>query len=503
MSLQFSFLFPLAVGLAVGETYYVADTGSDEADGTSPATAWRTIARASSQSYRSHDTLLLSRGSTWLDSQLRIDAYGAVGFVLGSYGNSSLPRPMIELARPSKASYETSCIIIKIPVSEITVKDLHVAGCARGLTLVQSSGTNSSGLLIQDNFFRDIRSSYEGYTPSAGRWGRSIAFRSDPSKSIEQLASGRTEAHGVVIRRNLALRASVFFEGGNSEVFLRDPLLQANTVENCGGNCYSIDGVTGLTLEDSVFLRDRPDRYFVYGSTDVIVWSVHGTNVIRNNDFYRRGETAGGPDGCAIDLEVAPTGLQVYGNTLSQSWGAGVMIYGHADTARDFNISSNVFDRAGCGSIGNDHGGISIICPRGDLPTGTVTGNTFQTCPSGGVPAIWTNPSVPGCNASVNISGNRIDTTRVVAPPRFELQPTPSQFLQFSAISDTPNATIRYTIDGSRPTEESPRLGPGEHVRLPWPSQAVAVNVRAFREGFAPSVTNGKIVELRGIFPLP
>jgi len=156
------------------------------------------------------------------------------------------------------------------------------------------------------------------------------------------------QSNGLVIRNNAALRTSVFYGGGGSEVFVNGLLLQANTVENCGGNCYSIGGATGVTLEDSVFLRDRPDRFFIYGTTDIIFGSVEGINVVRNNDFNRRGETEGGPDGCAIDFETSATGVVLSGNTISHSWGAGVMIFGHATTSHGLNISGNTFDQAGC-----------------------------------------------------------------------------------------------------------------------------------------------------------
>jgi hypothetical protein len=62
-------------------------------------------------------------------------------------------------------------------------------------------------------------------------------------------------------------------------------------------------------------------------------------------------------------------------------------------------------------------------------------------------------------------------------------------------VTGTANATLRYTLDGSRPTEDSP-LVPEHGLPLPWPSAAVAINVRGFKAGWLPSVTNGLILEL-------
>ena len=64
------------------------------------------------------------------------------------------------------------------------------------------------------------------------------------------------------------------------------------------------------------------------------------------------------------------------------------------------------------------------------------------------------------------------------------------------ARTTTDGATIRYTLDGSRPSESSPVVDPEQGILLPWPGPAVVVNMRAFKPGWTPSVTNGAVVEL-------
>jgi len=104
----------------------------------------------------------------WLDDSLRIDLNEASGFVLGAYGNASRPRPMIELSRPAEATDAGSCVVVSDPTSGTTIENLHIAGCAFGLVLLHASTSNSSNIVVQHNFFRDIRQAFEGYTPSAG-----------------------------------------------------------------------------------------------------------------------------------------------------------------------------------------------------------------------------------------------------------------------------------------------------------------------------------------------
>jgi hypothetical protein len=57
----------------------------------------------------------------------------------------------------------------------------------------------------------------------------------------------------------------------------------------CGYNCIGLGG-TNMRFSNSVFLRDTSTRIFLYGTTDVIVGTVTGVNVVENVDFVQRGE---------------------------------------------------------------------------------------------------------------------------------------------------------------------------------------------------------------------
>ena len=155
-----------------------------------------------------------------------------------------------------------------------------------------------------------------------------------------------------------------------------------------------------MRFSDSVFLRDAAIRDFLFGTTDVLVGSVSGRNVIEDVDFVRRAEFESvrvtswllfcpdcfpqkrqsptpasfpqAPDGCAIDFETAATGFQVSNCTFYRSWGAGIMIYGHDTTSQDLLIADNTFIQAGCTQTGDDRGGISAVCPGGAHPSGKV-----------------------------------------------------------------------------------------------------------------------------------
>ena len=93
---------------------------------------------------------------------------------------------------------------------------------------------------------------------------------------------------------------------------------------------------------------------------------------------------------------------------------------------------------------------------------------------------------------------------RLVEMPQLSLNPPPptttatSGTLKTLAVTATAGATIRYTLDASRPTEANP-IFPTSGLELPWPGPAINVNVRAFKAGMTPSITNGALLELNYI----
>ena len=111
--------------------------------------------------------------------------------------------------------------------------------------------------------------------------------------------------------------------------------------------------------------------------------------------------------------------------------------------------------------------------------------------------------SVEGCDSKLVMEGNRVDgnASALVEMPQLSFDPPPPSSTAthgtFKAIgvTATDGATIRYTLDGSRPSEGSPVL-PANGIELPFPGPVLAVNLRAFKTGMTASVTNGAVVEL-------
>lgn len=93
---QLTLLAALLVGAGVSHAtdYYVSPNGNDSDNGTSPATAWKTIWRVnqSTYSYQPGDRILFERGGTWR-GEVIMGVSGSQGqpITVGAYGTGNLP----------------------------------------------------------------------------------------------------------------------------------------------------------------------------------------------------------------------------------------------------------------------------------------------------------------------------------------------------------------------------------------------------------------------------
>jgi hypothetical protein len=81
-----------------GRDYFVdATNGRDTRPGTSPATAWRTLAKANATTFRPGDRILLKAGEQWQNEQLWPKGSGGAGrpITISAYGDLNAGRPYI------------------------------------------------------------------------------------------------------------------------------------------------------------------------------------------------------------------------------------------------------------------------------------------------------------------------------------------------------------------------------------------------------------------------
>ena len=75
------------------KTYYVSASGDNKKDGTTAATAWKTISKVNSKKFLPGDSILFRRGDVWRES-MTITASGNSGnyITFGSYGSGNRPK---------------------------------------------------------------------------------------------------------------------------------------------------------------------------------------------------------------------------------------------------------------------------------------------------------------------------------------------------------------------------------------------------------------------------
>jgi len=119
----------------VGTTYYVSPSGSDANAGTTPVTAWRTVARVNRASLQPGDGVRFEGGQTFSDDTLMPGTSGASGaqIVFGSYGTGK--------ATLTKGIWFST-------VSWLVFQDLAITGAGQGICA--SSGAGSSHITIQN-----------------------------------------------------------------------------------------------------------------------------------------------------------------------------------------------------------------------------------------------------------------------------------------------------------------------------------------------------------------
>ena len=233
-------------------TYYVSPSGNDTYAGTSPAQAWQTLSRAGLARLGSGDALLLQRNATWLNDPLVL--LGPSGATVGAYGDETLPRPRVML--PLGLTRGVECVWLQA-ADGVTVQDLHVAGCGIGIRVSVAAG-KPSGITVQRTAFLDIKTAETVYNPANPAWASAIIVDND--------GGGAGTVINVSVSNCIGLRVNSFF---NHQVHIDGLTLDALTLSMCGGNCIALTDATDMLLSNTVFLRDTPQRLFLYGTTDV------------------------------------------------------------------------------------------------------------------------------------------------------------------------------------------------------------------------------------------
>lgn len=385
---------------AADTTYYLSPAGNNSAAGTSPATAWQTLARVDSARLRPGDRVLLRGGDRFVGELIfaKTDAGNAADpVVVGSYGSG----------RATVASDSNAGIVI-YDTAGIDVENLVVAGQSsprptgiginlysglpdnRKLTSVRIDNVDVSGFVYGIGIgggkgttgFRDVwvlNSTLHGNLDD-GLISYAPAFNSaHPGYAHEDIYISHVHAY-----RNQGDAEDAGTNTGNGIVLgnVRHASISWSTASDNGGKGAASEGPVGI---------------WAYDSTDVAIE--------HNLSYGNRTSNLSDGDGFGLDENTSDSYLQY--NVSYDNAGAGYLLYSaQADSVQKgnivrFNISS------GDGQTSNYYGGITLI---GQISDTAVYQNTVVMRARAGT----TNPALRlvGSASRITVRNNIFVTRR-------------------------------------------------------------------------------------------
>lgn len=321
-----------AAGAGPVSTFYVSAAGNDAADGTTPGTAWKTLARADEHLLQPGEHLVLRGGDTFTGSlSVKTGEAGqqAEPVVIGSYGTGTATIKAGQT--PAIAVHNTAGVIIS------------------GLTLVGDGPLESpaAGIDIYNDLPGDVRldgMTISGVDVSAFRDGISMVG-GNGSSGFSQIEVTDSRLHG---NRDYGLISEgppgpplpagrhQFHDFHVSGVEAFDNAGDPGNHQTSTGGGILLGGVDHGLIENSVAHGNGGACNSSNGP--VGIW-VHDTSavVIRHNVSYSN-RTGGYTDGGGFDIDQATTGTVMEHNLTYDNWGPGYMVYsGSADVASTGN----------------------------------------------------------------------------------------------------------------------------------------------------------------------
>lgn len=265
-------------------TYYVSPTGSDNADGMSPATAWATVARVSEFSFNPGDSVLFERGGTWFESMWPVTLY------ISSDGEDG--SPITYGAYGSGASPQLRNIVIDgrsyISVSELSVVDSP----QHGIIIDKSDHITLDGVTV------------DGAADTGIAVGNGSSYVSILNSTVSNNGSGDSgDRDGIAIGNSGSLSHHVTVDGctieGNWHDNIRismtsgletphDIVVRNNVIRNSTtGAAVAMDAVEACLIHHNVMTGNQLGVYVVPANLGEIVENV--TAGVYHNTLYGNG----------------------------------------------------------------------------------------------------------------------------------------------------------------------------------------------------------------------
>ena len=152
---------------AAGTTYYVSSSsGSDSNTGTSSNTPWKTLSKASAQTFSPGDTILLQSGDTWIGETLELRGNGSSAnwITLSSYGAGARPKifpyaSVADIPAANATDLAANGRLYGVYLHNVAgwkISNLEVAYSKSGIVYRNDAPGTRDGLWIENVYIHDI-----------------------------------------------------------------------------------------------------------------------------------------------------------------------------------------------------------------------------------------------------------------------------------------------------------------------------------------------------------
>jgi len=347
----------VAAGVPVPPNYFLSfSTGSDVANGRTPATAWKTFANLDGLTLGPGSTVNLKRGDLWANSKLILNGKGTSGnpITLTAYGEGNRPRITgINLTTEP-------CIVWENP-SYVNIDSMDARDAKVGLYLRYTGGNldgtgpmfNNTNVAISHCYFKnmnevwsDVNGAINVVAPFELSWGAGIWI----GGNIPSPPGGPHASTSTAILNNLSVKYCGFDEvsTGVGMKFYFPPKFNSRFTnftfedswvtgcENGSMALFYVDG--GSASRVDTFLGGS--GFYNTGTTGGFIESIRNF-VIDDCQFAFNKRNATANDGIGFDYEGDTNNVTVRNSVFHDNDGGGFLMINTGGPNTGFNISNN------------------------------------------------------------------------------------------------------------------------------------------------------------------
>jgi hypothetical protein len=405
-----------------GVTYYVDCTlGNDAADGQSPSTGWRSLARVSQQVFRPGDSILLKRGTTCA-GMLWPKGSGAAEatITIGAWGDGPLPRIQ------SGPDHEAALKLFNQEYWDIEDLEL-IGGQPHGLFVSGNQG------ILHHVHVRNVMVHDVSGDVKAKEGGLLVISPGKVEQRFDDVVVDGVTAYGT------SQWAGILVGGGDfgfppESTFSTNVVVRNSIVHDVQGDGIILFRINNGVIENSVSWNTGMQETQTIGTPNAIwTWMCRNCTVRRNEAFL---SDSPGVDGGAFDIDYGNTDNTVEDNYGHDTQGYCVAVFGAGWTTVNSVVRHNVCaDNGRSPRLARYQGALFLWSwNNGKLSGLRIESNRIYWNPAEDAPALinratfegsgWfennvirsSAPSLIASNASLKLDGNTYEYTGAGSP---------------------------------------------------------------------------------------